>query len=115
VIVVSGTIDFADGPARDAAVLATAELQRATRDDEPGCLAYCFAADPVEPARVQIYELWRDEASLAAHFRHANYGGMRQVLRSYPRTGQSVTSKLRCDLIEPVYGADGVPRATFDG
>ena len=114
-IVIAGTIDFADAGARDAAVAATAELQRATRDGEPGCLAYCFAADPVEPARVQVYELWLDEASLAAHFEHANYGDMRQILRSYPRAGQSTTAKLRCDLVEPVYGPDGVPRATFDG
>ena len=69
-IVVAGTIGFATADARDAAVAATVEHQRATREGEPGCLAYCFAADPVEPTQLQVYELWADEASLAAHFEH---------------------------------------------
>ncbi len=51
-------------------------VQKATRDDEPGCLAYCFAADPVEPTHVQVYELWTDPENLARHFDHPNYAAM---------------------------------------
>lgn len=84
-IMVSGTITFADRTARDSAVAAAMEIQRATRDDEPGCLAYVFAADPAADTLVHVYEAWADEASLAAHFLHPNYTLMRQLLREFPR------------------------------
>lgn len=112
-IIVAGTISFASQVARDGAVAASADLQRATREQEPGCLAYCFAADPAEPTTVQVYELWTDEASLAAHFEHPNYTSMRAMLRTFPRAGASSTAKYRCDISEPVYDANGVPRSGF--
>ena len=112
-IVVAGTIGFADQAQRDGAVAATVELQRNTRDDEPGCLAYCFAADPVDPTLVQVYELWVDAASLRAHFEHRNYGAMRDVLRRFERSGASVTAKYRCDASAPVYDDAGRPSAEF--
>lgn len=80
-IIVTATLSFATEADRDAAVAATVEIQAATRDDEPGCLAYCFGPDPVEPKHVQVYELWTDAASLDAHFSHANYGAMVDALR----------------------------------
>jgi quinol monooxygenase YgiN len=114
VIVVAGTIGFATQEHRDAAVAATVDLQRSTRADEPGCLAYCFGPDAVDPTVVQVYELWADEASLAAHFEHPNYSAMRRVLRSFERSGLSSTAKYRVDATAPVYSGDGVPTATFD-
>jgi quinol monooxygenase YgiN len=113
VIVVAGTIGFASQEQRDGAVSASVNIQRATRDVEPGCLAYCFGPDPAEPTVVQVFELWDGEASLAAHFEHPNYLAMRQVLRSFERSGPSVTAKYRCDATAPVYGDDGVPTARF--
>lgn len=112
-IVVAGTIRFASHEARDGAVAASVELQRSTRETEPGCLAYCFGADPADPTVVQVYELWADEASLAAHFEHPNYSDMRAVLRRFPRDGASSTAKYRVDATAPVYGADGTPSARF--
>jgi quinol monooxygenase YgiN len=35
---------------------------------EPGCLAYAFAEDIVDPGLVHIAERWADEAALGAHF-----------------------------------------------
>lgn len=32
----------------------------------PGCLDFALAADPLDPARVNVYERWEDDASLAA-------------------------------------------------
>ncbi|MEO1064710.1 MAG: antibiotic biosynthesis monooxygenase [Actinomycetota bacterium] len=80
-IIVTATLSFRDQAARDAAVAATVDIQAATRDDEPGCVAYCFAADPAEPTHVQVYELWTDAASLDAHFAHPNYAAMVEALR----------------------------------
>jgi quinol monooxygenase YgiN len=113
VIVVAGTIGFETQHGRDAAVEASVSIQRATREQESGCLAYCFASDPVHPTIVQVYELWADQASLAAHFEHPNYFDMRAVLRSFPRAGSS-TAKYRCVDSSPVYRPDGTPSADFD-
>ena len=113
VIVVAGTIGFASHEARDGAVAASVDLQRSTRETEPGCLAYCFGADPAEPTVVQVYELSADEASLAAHFEHPNYADMRALLRRFPRDGASATAKYRVDATAPVYDANGTPSASF--
>lgn len=111
-IIIAGTIDFADEQHRDRAVEIGRPLQQATRDDEPGCLAYCFAPDPCEPARIQVYELWTDEASLAAHFQHENYFKMGAALRDCGITGAD-NNKYRVDLTEPVYDDTGTARADF--
>lgn len=81
-IIVTATLSFESEADRDRAVESTAPVQRATRDDEPGCLAYCFAADPAEPRHVQVYELWTDAERLAEHFDHPNYAAMVDVLRN---------------------------------
>ena len=111
-IIIAGYIDFHDPAARDAAVEASQPLQQATRDDEPGCRAYCFAADPCDDKRIQVYELWQDETSLAAHFEHENYFNMRNTLGSIGMTG-SDNRKYRCDISEPVYDDTRPPRADF--
>ena len=111
-IIIAGTIDFSDQEHRDMAVEKSKDLQQATRDDEPGCQAYCFAADPCVDNRVQVYELWDDEATLAAHFQHENYFNMRTMLGECGLTGAD-NSKYRCDLAEPVYDDTHTPRADF--
>ena len=111
-IVVGATLDFADQANRDAAVAASAPIQQATRDDEAGCYFYCFAADPCNPLRIQVYELWEDEASLAAHFVHPNYLQMRDVLRSFTITGAWNRMYLTT-RDEPVYGPNGAIRTQF--
>ena len=35
---------------------------------EDGCLCYRFYADLINPRRLRLYEEWRDEAALEAHF-----------------------------------------------
>jgi quinol monooxygenase YgiN len=112
-VVVAGVILFETQEARDGAVAASIEVQRATRAEEPGCLAYCFAADPAEPTVMQVYELWTDGASLQAHFAHPNYTAMRAILRGFPRAGASVTAKHLVSASSPVYQPDGTPTADF--
>jgi len=81
-IIVTATLSFETQADRDNAVALTAPVQRSTRDDEPGCLAYCFAADPSEPTHMQVYELWTGAQMLADHFEHPNYAAMVQVLHN---------------------------------
>ena len=80
-VVVAATLDFATHENRDEAVRLTAPVQMGTRNEEAGCRAYCFAADPGVPTRIQVYELWEDAASLATHFNHPYYTQMVEVLR----------------------------------
>jgi uncharacterized protein (TIGR02246 family) len=111
-IIIAGTIDLADASRRDEALQLAAVLQKKTREEEPGCHAYVFSADPCVSGRICVYELWQDEASLAAHFRHDNYLKMRAALG---RIGlkSADNSKYRVDLHEPVYDRTFTPRADF--
>jgi quinol monooxygenase YgiN len=111
-IIIAGTIDLADPSKRDEAIEKARPLQQATRDEEAGCHAYVFSADPCVPGRIAVYELWEDEASLAAHFHHRNYFNMRDMLGTLGLAGAD-NSKYRCDLKEPVYDATMTPRADF--
>ena len=42
-IIVTAVLSFETEADRNAAVAATAQVQKATRDEEPGCLAYCLS------------------------------------------------------------------------
>lgn len=65
-IAVLGQFDFHPEDFEAAKALAAALMEETARED--GCLKYAFAADLVQPNRLQLVELWRDDASLAAHF-----------------------------------------------
>ncbi|CAN5436846.1 hypothetical protein BH23ACT3_BH23ACT3_00730 [soil metagenome] len=113
-IAVEAAIVVADPSMRDEIVAQSVPIQSATRDHEPGCLSYCFAADPVRDDLIQVYELWADEASLAAHFDHPNYHAMREMLNGAGLVS-AVSRKLRIDAESPVYGPDRRPSAAFGG
>jgi quinol monooxygenase YgiN len=93
-IIIAGTISFADQANRDGAVAAVRDLQQSTRDTEPGCLAYSFAADSGEPTKVQVFESWADQASLAAHFEHPNFWATKALLRQFERAGESAVASI---------------------
>ncbi|MBF7015265.1 putative quinol monooxygenase (plasmid) [Novosphingobium resinovorum] len=80
--------------------------------EEPGCLAYSWALDPLNPGRIEVFEKWTDEAALAHHFTLPNYTEMRTQLRS----AGPIESRSRKYLVahdEPVYDETGTPRADF--
>ena len=65
-IMVSGTFRLpADGLAR--ALPAMSAMMAASRA-EPGCIAYAYAQDLLDPTLIHVVERWRDRAALAAHF-----------------------------------------------
>jgi quinol monooxygenase YgiN len=113
VIAIIGHIDV-DPADRDRLVASTVDLQRSTREDEPGCLNYTMAADPADSGRISIVELWESAAALDAHFQHPNFFATGDALRAAPRLGGSAV-KYRIDAAEPVRGADGQATATFTG
>jgi quinol monooxygenase YgiN len=36
---------------------------------EDGCLTYSYADDVAEPGLVRVFEVWRDQAAIEAHFK----------------------------------------------
>ncbi|MFT4823038.1 MAG: quinol monooxygenase YgiN [Halioglobus sp.] len=111
-IIVVAKIIFTNQSERDTFVDLSAPVQLATREQEPGCHAYCFSADPCESSSVQVYELWEDSDSLAAHFIHSNYHAM---LELFSKSG-SIESINRAHLTlrnEPVYGPNNEIKEAF--
>ncbi len=106
-IIITATLSFETEADRDNAVRLTAPVQAATRADEPGCLAYCFGADPAEPTHIQVYELWADAANLALHFDHPNYAKMVEVLHNCGGFVSSENRLYAADDRGTVYGDDG--------
>lgn len=111
-LVISAILEFASEADRDKAVALTAPIQKATRDEEEGCVAYCFAPDPCHPTRIQVFEEWDNGACLAAHFKHPNYDAMVEALGSVGIVG--TTNKLYLVAkTEPVYGPNAERREVF--
>ncbi|MFZ9395740.1 MAG: putative quinol monooxygenase [Erythrobacter sp.] len=58
---------------------AIAEMVAAS-NAEPGCIAYAFAQDLVDPDVIHIVEKWQDSDALAAHFATPHMAAFRQAL-----------------------------------
>ncbi len=111
-IIVAARIRFRSEADRNRAVWDSAPIQKATREQEPGCRDYCFAPDPCEPTVIQVYELWEDSDSLAAHFDHPNYQAMVDLLTSVGFV-DSVNRAYLSERDEPVYGDNGEKKLAF--
>lgn len=111
-IIVVAALEFANQQDRDRAVANTIDVQMATRVEEQGCQAYCFAPDPSVPTRIQVYELWDSSETLAAHFQHPNYGKMVELLGSANVTSSANQAYL-VERAEPVYGPNGEMKTAF--
>ena len=111
-IIVVAALRFANQQDRDRAVELTAKVQLATRMEERGCRDYCFAPDPSVPTRIQVYELWEDGDSLAAHFKHPNYQKMVELL-AQTNIQESVNQAYLVERGEPVYGPNGEKKTSF--
>ena len=111
-IIVVAALGFDSEEDRDAAVELTREVQMATRTEEAGCHDYCFAPDPSVPTRIQVYELWEDSDSLAAHFEHPNYMKMVELL-GQANVRESINQAYLVERGEPVYGPNGERKTQF--
>lgn len=111
-IIVVAALEFDSQEDRDHAVAITVDVQLATRNEEAGCRDYCFAPDPAVPTRIQVYELWDDGESLAAHFNHPNYQKMVELL-GRANVRQSINQAYLVERGEPVYGPNGEKKTAF--
>jgi quinol monooxygenase YgiN len=53
---------------------------------EDGCLTYSYAVDVEDPGLIRVFEAWRDEAALQAHFATAHMAAWRAA---WPQFGVS--------------------------
>jgi quinol monooxygenase YgiN len=109
-IVIAGEVDFA--PEKRAAALEGAIPLIEMALKQSGCRHYAWTASPSNPGRVHVFEEWDSAEELAAHLAGPAYAGMIAHLSGFGILAAD-TRKYRCDLREPVYGADGKPSATF--
>ena len=66
-IVVTGEIEFHPEDAWPAMSAALVMMEATAHED--GCIVYRFYSDILNPRRFRIYEEWRDDAALKAHFK----------------------------------------------
>lgn len=62
------------------------EAMLAASRAEDGCLAYSYAVDVLDAGLIRIFEAWRDEAALNAHFETPH---MAEWRAAWPKFGVS--------------------------
>lgn len=71
-IIVGGEFHL-DPEQRDAFLDSRIETMKRSRS-EGGCLEYTFAADPLDPGRVILFERWESQAALEEHLKGVRSG-----------------------------------------
>jgi quinol monooxygenase YgiN len=65
VVIVAGVFTMDPGE-REAFLAGRMDLMQVSRA-EKGCIEYTFAADPLDPGRVVLFEKWESQEDLDAH------------------------------------------------
>ena len=78
-LIVAGTFRF-DPAKLDAVVALQGPLMEEVRA-EVGCQAYVFSNDTQEPGVQHLFEIWDDEAALAAHARAPHMSTYREAMQ----------------------------------
>jgi quinol monooxygenase YgiN len=86
-IIVGGTFEL--DPNRREEFLASRHDMMRTSRGEPGCLEYSFAADPIDPRRVVLFERWESQQALDDHL-----AGLRGRPRSSDTEVKPITSSI---------------------
>jgi quinol monooxygenase YgiN len=83
-VIIAGTVRV---PAENLAGLKPhmARMLAASRAED-GCLTYSYAEDVAEPGLIRVFEAWRDQAALDAHFKTPHMAEWRSA---WPRFGVS--------------------------
>jgi quinol monooxygenase YgiN len=62
------------------------EAMLAASRAEDGCLTYSYAEDVAEPGLIRVFEAWRDQAAIQAHFQAPH---MAEWRAAWPQFGVS--------------------------
>ena len=57
---------------------------------EPGCLAYSYGFDLLEPDIIRVFEIYKDDAALKAHGESEHFKAWRAVSGQYARVGRTL-------------------------
>lgn len=112
-VIVAGTMDFAGGDVC-AEIIRGAAVPIGESRKENGCIAYDWAADPLVPRRLHVFESWKSEASLGAHFGHSSYREMVAYLETHEMIGFAV-SLYSVAGVEAIFTEDGRQRDAIFG
>jgi quinol monooxygenase YgiN len=74
-LIIAGTVRMP--PANLAALKPHMLAMLAASRAEDGCLTYSYGEDVAEPGLIRIYEAWRDQAAIDAHFKTAHMAAWR--------------------------------------
>lgn len=113
-IVVAGWLRFNGNEATCTEIIRGGAEHIAASRAEPGCVAYNWAVDPIEPGKIHVYEEWESERALLGHFRDPSYAAMRAQLERWTLTGFGV-QLYSVAGVEPVYDEAGQPRPAIFG
>jgi quinol monooxygenase YgiN len=64
-------------------------VMRATRAED-GCAAYSYAEDIDEPGLIHVFEQWRDQAALDAHFQTPHMAAWREIRAAHQFTDRNL-------------------------
>jgi quinol monooxygenase YgiN len=87
-LIIAGTLDVQPDQREKLLELAVA-LMKATHA-EPGNHEYVFSADPLDPGRVRVFELWESEEALAPHMAQPHMAEFGKALSELTVTGSSI-------------------------
>ena len=77
-IVIAGTVRVRSERREEAVRVALAMAKASSA--EPGCHAYRFSADLVDPSTFYLFEEWEDEAALGRHFATEHMAAFRRAI-----------------------------------
>jgi quinol monooxygenase YgiN len=66
-------------------------MMTATRAED-GCGAYAYAEDVAEPGLIRVFEVWRDQAALDAHFQTAHMAAWRAAWPTFGVFGRDLAA-----------------------
>lgn len=79
------TVNLRVPRAEQAALRPAMEAVVAASRNEPGCLAYTYGFDLLEPDILRVFEIYRDDAALKAHAESPHFLKWREASGHYPR------------------------------
>ena len=98
-LIIAGTITVDPDHLDDALALAIPFSE--TVRSEPGCVDYLFTPNPAVPGELRLFEIWEDEAALAAHFDTPHMAVWQQQIGQLSVTGRDI-AKYEISAREPL-------------
>ena len=90
-IQINGTIQLAPGAVANSpdVIAAIVQMVQASRAED-GCFDYTFAQDLADPDTLIVFERWRDQQALMAHFHSPHMAAFQQVMAANPPVSRAL-------------------------